>query len=69
MVFDAMQDVDSNLGPQENSPGPEAFEPPEPEYTSETLYIQNLNEKIQVNGQYVSTVYSFAPKLMAYFQL
>jgi hypothetical protein len=29
--------------------------PEEPEYTSETLYIQNLNEKIKIEGNLLST--------------
>jgi hypothetical protein len=40
---DAMQGVESSL-PSESAA------PQEPEYISETLYIQNLNEKIKIDG-------------------
>lgn len=40
---DAMQDIVPSVSD-------EPIVPTEPEYISETLYIQNLNEKIKVDG-------------------
>jgi hypothetical protein len=37
------------------SDAPATAEPEEPEQISETLYIQNLNEKIKVDGEFVSS--------------
>jgi len=48
---DVMQGVEATGTPAEaptETPGVE-----EPEYTSETLYIQNLNEKIKIDGHYL----------------
>jgi U2 small nuclear ribonucleoprotein B'' len=42
---DAMQDVVSSVPT-------EAAAPEEPEHISETLYIQNLNEKIKIDGDF-----------------
>jgi hypothetical protein len=39
---DAMEGIESNAEPPSG--------PPEDEYTCETLYIQNLNEKIKPEG-------------------
>jgi len=42
-----MEDVQAELP---SAPSEVPAPPKEPEFTSETLYIQNLNEKIQVGG-------------------
>jgi hypothetical protein len=39
------------------APALEESPPPEVEYTSETLYIQNLNEKIKVPGHTIPSVF------------
>jgi hypothetical protein len=44
---------DSQIAPGVQATAPEA--PAEPEYKSETLYIQNLNEKVKVEGNILST--------------
>jgi U2 small nuclear ribonucleoprotein B'' len=49
-VPDAMEDVVATNA--------EPAAPTEPEYISETLYIQNLNEKIKIDGRLLSVPHS-----------
>lgn len=39
--------------------------PEEPEYISETLYIQNLNEKIKIDGMYRCVAIGEATKCLS----
>lgn len=45
---DAMEDVVAEVAAAAEPEAPAV--PEEPEYISETLYIQNLNEKIKIDG-------------------
>jgi U2 small nuclear ribonucleoprotein B'' len=50
---DAMQDVVSSTPTEPTAPE-------EPEYISETLYIQNLNEKIKIDGIIICAICGWA---------
>lgn len=50
---DAMQDIVTSAPTEPPVPA-------EPEHISETLYIQNLNEKIKIDGIIIFTIYGYA---------